>query len=87
MPSATMTSKGQFTMPVEIRRKLGLKAGSRLEFEEQKNGDYILKPKKRSIMELSGAGKWEGPPLSIENMNVIIAKGWAGLLDDSEVEK
>jgi len=70
MPSATMTSKGQFTMPAEVRKKLGFKSG-----------------KKRPIMELSGVGKWDGPPVTIEEMNEIIRRGWAELLKDDEVQK
>jgi AbrB family looped-hinge helix DNA binding protein len=31
---ATLTSKGQITIPVEIRRKLGLAPGQVLEFDE-----------------------------------------------------
>ena len=31
---ATLTSKGQITIPVKIRRKLGLRAGQVLEFDE-----------------------------------------------------
>lgn len=31
---ATLTSKGQITLPVAIRRKLGLEAGDVLEFDE-----------------------------------------------------
>jgi antitoxin PrlF len=32
MPDATMTSKGQITVPIEVRRRLGLRAGSRVSF-------------------------------------------------------
>jgi len=31
---ATLTSKGQVTIPVEIRRRLGLKTGQLLDFDE-----------------------------------------------------
>jgi AbrB family looped-hinge helix DNA binding protein len=31
---ATLTSKGQITIPIQIRRKLGLKPGQLLEFDE-----------------------------------------------------
>ena len=32
MAEATVTSKGQVTLPVEVRRRLGIRAGTRLEF-------------------------------------------------------
>lgn len=80
MASAALTSKGQVTIPVEIRRKLGLKAGDRVQFVERDNGEIVLKPKNRSIMDLHGAVKWTGKPVTIEEMNETIAKGWAGLL-------
>lgn len=32
--TATITSKGQITIPIKIRRKLGLRAGQKLEFDE-----------------------------------------------------
>jgi AbrB family looped-hinge helix DNA binding protein len=34
MATATLTSKGQITIPVEIRRALGLKSGDRIEIYE-----------------------------------------------------
>jgi antitoxin PrlF len=39
---ATMTSKGQITVPVNVRNRLGLKAGDRLAFISQ-NGEIILR--------------------------------------------
>ena len=84
MATAALTSKGQITIPVEVRRKLGLKPGDRVRFVEGENGEFILKPKNRSIMDLYGVGKWDGPPVTIEEMNETIAKGWAGLLEDED---
>lgn len=80
MASAAMTSKGQITIPIKYRRKLGLKPGDRVNFVEGKNGELVLQPKNRSIMDLKGAVKWTGKPVSIEDMNKTIAKGWSGLL-------
>ena len=31
-PSSTISSKGQITVPIEVRRRLGLKEGDRVEF-------------------------------------------------------
>src|SRR5262245_23571671 len=43
VPSSTMSSKGQITVPREIRRRLGLKTGDRVEFvvEDQRT---IIRP-------------------------------------------
>ncbi|MGA2217438.1 MAG: AbrB/MazE/SpoVT family DNA-binding domain-containing protein [Terracidiphilus sp.] len=80
MTTAAITSKGQITIPVEVRKKLGLKTGDRVGFIENENGEYILKPKTGSIMALKGIVKWTGKPVTIEEMNETIAKGWAGEL-------
>ena len=45
MPSSTLTSKGQVTLPVEIRRKLGLKPGDRLYFDIQDDGLIRVDPR------------------------------------------
>ena len=84
MASAALTSKGQVTIPIEVRQKLGLKPGDRARFIEGENGEFILKPKNRSIMDLYGAGKWDGRPVTIEEMNETISKGWAGLLNEKD---
>lgn len=41
--SSTISSKGQITVPLEIRERLGLKAGDRVEFVVD-NGLTILRP-------------------------------------------
>ena len=41
-PQSTITSKGQVTVPVEIRRKLGLRQGDRVEFSE-KGADTVIR--------------------------------------------
>jgi AbrB family looped-hinge helix DNA binding protein len=80
MATAALTSKGQITIPIEVRKKLGLKAGDRIGFIENENGEFVLKPKTGSIMALRGIVKWTGKPVTIQEMNETIAKGWAGEL-------
>jgi AbrB family looped-hinge helix DNA binding protein len=80
MATAAVTSKGQITIPVEVRKKLGLKPGDRVRFIEGENGEYILRPKTSSIMDLEGCVPWTGKPVTIEEMNETIAQGWAGEL-------
>jgi antitoxin PrlF len=48
---AKLTSKGQITIPREIRRRLGVKAGDKLEFEENGNGVQVTAVRKESVFE------------------------------------
>jgi len=45
-PSSTISSKGQVTVPIEVRRRLGLKAGDRVDFVFEEDGRTIIKPAK-----------------------------------------
>ena len=42
-PSSTISSKGQVTVPVEVRHRLGLKSGDKVEFVFE-DGRTILRP-------------------------------------------
>src|SRR5258708_39241794 len=49
---ATITSKGQITVPAEIREKLGVKAGDRLHFRLTESGKLTVTPvRRRSIFD------------------------------------
>jgi AbrB family looped-hinge helix DNA binding protein len=54
MPTATMTSKGQITIPVKVRTALGLDAGDKIDFVEIEKGQYVIKPRTGSIRDLEG---------------------------------
>jgi len=73
MATAAVTSKGQITIPIEVRQDLGLKAHDRIEFVKMEDGKYFIRPKKGSIMNLHGIFKWTGKPVSIEEMDESIA--------------
>ncbi len=51
---ATLTSKGQTTIPKEIRDGLGMKPGDRLSFTLMPDGTVIMRVKRKSVMELAG---------------------------------
>lgn len=74
MIHAKVTSKGQITLPAELRAKLGLFPGSRVHFEEQADGSFLIRRKTGDVRELRGIVKHNGPPASIEEMNGAIGK-------------
>ena len=74
MISLRITSKGRITIPIAVRKKLGLKPGTRVWFIENENGEYVMKVKTGSIMNPRGMFKWTGKPVTIEEMNEAIAQ-------------
>jgi AbrB family looped-hinge helix DNA binding protein len=46
-----ITSKGQITVPVEVRRILGVRPGDRLRFESDSNGVHIRPVRSASVFE------------------------------------
>jgi len=48
---AKITSKGQITVPVEVRRILGVRAGDRLLFESDSNGVHIRPLRRQGVFE------------------------------------
>ena len=66
---ATLTSKGQTTIPKEIRDALGMKTGDRMTFTAMPDGTVIVRLKNRSIMEQAGSLARTGKrALSVERM-------------------
>jgi len=69
MSEAKLTSKGQITLPKEIRLKLGLKQGDRVRFIVEADGRVRLLPAKRDVSELMGILPSPKRRLSLEEMN------------------
>lgn len=69
MPTATLSSKGQLTMPAEVRADLRLETGDRVAFERVGDGSYRIRALKGDVRALRGILRSAGPPLSIEDMN------------------
>jgi antitoxin PrlF len=79
MPTSTLTSKGQITLPKEIRDQLHLKAGSKINFITDPSGQVLLKPLNGDFRQLRGIVKSKRKrPVSIEEMNEAIARGYSG---------
>lgn len=54
MALATLTSKGQTTIPKRVRERLGLKAGDRLDFVVQDDGTVLMVPATLRAADLIG---------------------------------
>ena len=74
MPKSTITSKGQTTIPGEIRRYLRLKAGDRVEFVVEADGRVVLVPATIDVRELKGLLAPAPRRASLEDMDAAIRK-------------
>lgn len=75
MATATITSKGQVTIPKKIRDKLGLKPGDKVDFEVNDKGKLEVSTKTRSIMDTAGILYRPGQKAkTIEEMNEGVAE-------------
>ncbi len=50
MESSIVTTKGQVVIPAKIRRKYGIKIGTKIQFEEE-NGEIIMLPLTEEIID------------------------------------
>jgi AbrB family looped-hinge helix DNA binding protein len=75
MPRATVTTKGQVTIPRSIRHALKIGAGDRLDFILEAEGRVVVRPAVRDVRELKGLLRRPGrKPVSLEEMNAAIAR-------------
>lgn len=72
MPAATLTSKGQVTIPKEVRKALRLDAGDRVSFLVRADGVVEMRPETVDLRELVGSLGVKGKRLTVEDMNEII---------------
>lgn len=81
MPIATVTSKGQITIPIAVRERLGIRVGTRVEFVMRDDDVVEFVPANRSIRELAGVLKDDAPPMTLDEMDDAIA---AHVLEEDE---
>ncbi|MDR1295108.1 MAG: AbrB/MazE/SpoVT family DNA-binding domain-containing protein [Bifidobacteriaceae bacterium] len=73
MSSSTVTSKGQLTVPAEIRRSCGIRPGTRVDFYPLPGGTITMVPRTRSAAELAGMLGPTDVRLTVDEMNDAIA--------------
>lgn len=74
MSTATLTSKGQITIPAQVRRELNVGTGDRVEFVQIEPGRYEVVAATRSVRELKGLFGQAKRTVSIAEMNRTIAE-------------
>lgn len=73
MATATLTSKGQVTIPAAVRSALGVDAGDRLEFIQVAPGRFELVAATEAVTALKGLVRRPATPVSVDAMNAAIA--------------
>ena len=73
MTTATITSRGQITIPVDVRHALAVDAGDRVEFVQIAPGQFLFVAVNRLVTELKGMFGKPAKTVSIEEMNLAIA--------------
>ncbi len=78
MTTSIITTKGQVTIPMDVRRRLGLNAGDRIEFVEGDDGTFAIKPAIDDVRSLKGLLRKPAKPVSIEDMKASVRARGAG---------
>ena len=78
MTTATITSKGQITIPKEVRDALGVAAGDRVEFVAEEKGVYKVVAATRDVSHLKGLVARPAKPVSVAATNRAVARAGSG---------
>lgn len=78
MSTATLTSKGQMTLPKDVRDDLQLKPGDKVEFVKE-GGRYVLRTKNVRASQIAGilGRSPAGRGMSVEEMDTALAQSLA----------
>lgn len=83
MGKATLTSKGQLTIPKDVRDRLGLTAGDRLSFEVEGDSMRLTVERRKSLEELKGSlparGEYQGKEVEREAARRMISQRVLGM--------
>lgn len=78
MTAATITSKGQLTLPKDVREALGVGPGDQVTFVRMRDGNFAVMPATLSVKRLKGIVPKPARPVSLEDMDRAIAAGAKG---------
>lgn len=81
MHTATMTSKGQMTVPKPIRDRLRLAAGDQVDFVVNERGEIVVRAATSDVKELKGllrSGRSGKTAVRLEDMEKAILKAHTG---------
>lgn len=70
MSEAAVTSKGQITIPAEIRKKMNLEPQDKVVFTLLPNGTTVMRAKNRTVTSLAGTVVSNKKKISIKNMKM-----------------
>lgn len=85
MELAKVTSKGQITIPIEIRKKLGIKEGSKVLFLEEAGRIYLTNSSMEALREAQQAFEGEAERIGLKNEEDVVAMV-KKLKEEKEVE-
>jgi antitoxin PrlF len=78
MPTATVTSKRQVTLPAQICKELRIGAGTRIDFVKNAAGETVLRPKSGDIRKLRGCVNGGGVATTQEAIDAAIGDAVVG---------
>lgn len=78
MAETTITSKGQLTLPKEVREALGVGPGDRVAFVRMEDGNFAVMPSTLPVTRLKGLIAHPRRAVALEDMDEAIAAGAKG---------
>lgn len=71
---STVTSKGQTTVPAQVREQIGAAPGTRLVWHVMPDGTILVRAKTRSLLDLAGTLV----PPEVQHVDIDAMKAWRG---------
>jgi antitoxin PrlF len=79
MARAKLTSKGQITIPKQVRERLNLRTGDRVEFTMEGEDRVLLRPARGNVLDLEGSLHRPGSPtVALDELERVIRRRGAG---------